>query len=68
MEAQEIAKALTEAVIGRITYDQIAGPGLGTGKPEEFGKKVGELYKGILAEVINALKSEQPDRMKVQKY
>lgn len=52
MDAKEIAKALTEAVLAHgIGHTLVAD------SAEEMGKKVGELYKGILQGVVDAIQS-----------
>lgn len=63
MDVKEIAKALTEAVLAR-DFNRVIGPGVSAGRAEEIGKKVGELYKGILTGVIDAIESTKGEGSK----
>ncbi len=59
MDVKEIAKELTEAALAKATLNDIMGHGVKVGDAQKIGSKVGELYKGILLGVVDAIDSTQ---------
>lgn len=57
MDAAEITKALTETVLVRVDLDWVRGDDIAVGNTEKLGEKVGQLYKGILTGVVDAIES-----------
>ncbi len=67
MSSEEIAKAFTEAVLAKVDLTFLKGQDVKDGDAEALGKKVGKLYKGILAEVRES-KESRGGTTKVQRY
>jgi len=57
MAADEIARAITEAAISKLTLTSIIGSDVSSGDAEALGKKFGEIYKGVFANIVEALQA-----------
>lgn len=68
MSLPEIAKELTLAVIAAVDPGCIAGTSIAQGKAEAIGKDFGQLYRGILIEVVDALKIVGEVRMTAEDW
>jgi len=54
MDNAEIAKAIVEVALPRLHIESLVGTHVRKGDAEAIGRKLGELYKGVLETVTEA--------------